>query len=287
MLLGRSRSAAAAVAAGTSAHQNDDVTGITVLSLNIGARSSTHDGTDLHTLCNIVRMIDLIHKAGSQTDLVSVGAVTLRCAGGELSLRKLACQRVLQGSGRVCSAGHTHCLVHIAAARERIADRTAEAGSGTTERLDLGRMVVCLILEEHEPLLGLGLAVSHNVNRNDHGAGVDLVGDLHVLELALGTELLHREKSYVHEADEFVVAALVENLALCLICVKCGLDRLAVITVIDLHVGELGLERGVAAVIRPVRIQHADLRHGRIALLLAAEIVLDEQEIAEGHGQVE
>ena len=125
MLLGRSRCAAAAVAAGASAHQNDDVAGITVFSLYVCAGSSAHNGTDLHALCNIVRMINLIDKAGGKTDLISVGAVALRSARGELSLRKLTGQGRLQGRRRVSSAGDTHRLVNIAAARERIADCAA------------------------------------------------------------------------------------------------------------------------------------------------------------------
>ena len=232
-------------------------------------------------------MINLIHKAGGKTNLVAVGAVALRSAGGKLSLRKLAGQGRLQGRRRVGSAGDTHRLVNIAAARERIADCAAKARSSTTERLDLGRVVVRLVFEEHKPLLGLGLSVARHRNRYNNGAGVDLVGHLHVRKLAFRAKLLHREKGNVHEADEFVVAALIENLALRLVCVKCSLDRLAVITLVNLHIRKLGLERSVAAVIRPVRIQHANLRHGRVALLLAAEVLLDEQKVAERHGEVQ
>ena len=148
-------------------------------------------------------------------------------------------------------------------------------------------MVVRLVFEEHQPLLGLGLSVSRHRNRYNNGAGVDLVGHLHVRKLAFRAKLLHREKGNVHEADEFVVAALIENLALRLVCVKCSLNRRAVISLVNLHIRKLGLERGVAAVVRPVRIQHANLRHGRVALLLAAEVLLDEQEVSEGHGKVQ
>ena len=41
----------------------------------------------------------------------------------------------------------------------------------------------------------------------------------------------------------------------------------------------------MAAVIRPIRIQHTDLRHGRIPLLLPGKILLDMQEILERHGK--
>ncbi len=43
----------------------------------------------------------------------------------------------------------------------------------------------------------------------------------------------------------------------------------------------------MAAVVGPVGIQHPDLRHGRIPLLLLPEIPLDMQEILEGHCQAQ
>ena len=43
----------------------------------------------------------------------------------------------------------------------------------------------------------------------------------------------------------------------------------------------------MAAVIGPVRIQDADLRHGRVSLLLVPEIVLNMLKILKGHGKVQ
>ena len=43
----------------------------------------------------------------------------------------------------------------------------------------------------------------------------------------------------------------------------------------------------MAAVIGPVGIEYADLGHGWIAFFFAAEVVLDMQEIFEGHGKAE
>ena len=41
----------------------------------------------------------------------------------------------------------------------------------------------------------------------------------------------------------------------------------------------------MAAVIGPVGIQYADLGHGWISFFFAAEVVLDMQEVFEGHGK--
>ena len=43
----------------------------------------------------------------------------------------------------------------------------------------------------------------------------------------------------------------------------------------------------MAAVIRPVGIQHPDLCHGRISLLFILKVILDMKEILEGHSQVQ
>ena len=43
----------------------------------------------------------------------------------------------------------------------------------------------------------------------------------------------------------------------------------------------------MTAVIGPVGIEYADLGHGWISFFLAAEVILDMQEVFEGHGQSE
>ena len=42
--------------------------------------------------------------------------------------------------------------VHVAAARERVADGAAHAGGGTAEGPDLGRVVVGLVLKQEQPV---------------------------------------------------------------------------------------------------------------------------------------
>ncbi len=73
MGLGGAGGTADTVASGTSAQKDNHVTGGRHLTPYIFCRSGCHNGADLHALCGIARMIDLIHKTGSQTDLVAVG----------------------------------------------------------------------------------------------------------------------------------------------------------------------------------------------------------------------
>ena len=53
MYLGGSGSTAAAVTSGTSAEEDDDITGIGGLTDDIFAGSSAHNSTDFHTLLQI------------------------------------------------------------------------------------------------------------------------------------------------------------------------------------------------------------------------------------------
>ena len=95
MLLRGTGRTAAAVTSGPAAHQNDDVAGIRGLTDYICPRRGAHNGTDFHTLCNIVGMIDFINEAGGKTDLVTVGAVTLCGTRCKFSLGKFAGKRIL------------------------------------------------------------------------------------------------------------------------------------------------------------------------------------------------
>ena len=144
-------------------------------------------------------------------------------------------------------------------------------------------MVVSLILEVHEPLL---LHAVHG-HRHDDAAGVDLVGLLLVRKLPFLLQLAHGHESQVHQTDELVVPAL-EYLPVVRRILAVGvLDGLSVISLSKGNVFQLCGEGGVAAVVGPVGVQHPDLRHGRVPVLLSPEIVLDMLEILEGHGKPE
>ena len=131
-----------------------------------------------------------------------------------------------------------------------------------------------LVLEEEEPVL-VGAV---DVHLDLHGAGVDLLGLVQVLEDALGLEVLGADGAHVHKADGLAVAAqLVAHLE---VAVKRGRDHL----VVNLHVLQGGAEGGVAAVVRPVGVDDADLGDGGDALL-AGKVALAELDVGQVHGQ--
>ena len=181
MYLGGTGCTAAAVTSGTSAEQDDDIARIGSLTDDIFARSSAHNSTDLHTLCHIIGMINLFYITGSQTDLVTVGAVTavLRLLPAS-SADSLPCKCLRYRNGRICCTGHTHCLIYIATAGQRITDSTAQTGGSATERLDLCRMVVGLVLEKL-PATPRSLCGRRNPSPREprYGAGIDLIRFFH------------------------------------------------------------------------------------------------------------
>ena len=140
-----------------------------------------------------------------------------------------------------------------------------------------------LVLEIDQPLL----CFSVDLHGDDDGAGVDLVGFFLVSELSFSLQAAHRHKGEIHQADELVASAG-KDLPVILHIFMIGVHQtLSVVAVQEPHVRELRGERGVTAVVGPVSVQHPDLCHRRVALLLAAEIAADKEEIVVGHGQVQ
>ena len=263
---GRTGRAAAAVSAGLAAEQDDDITRNRALSADILCRSRTDDRADLHALSHIARVIDLGDMTRRKTDLVAVGGVAVCRADADLSLRQLAGNGILDRHQRIRRAGDAHCLIDIASAGERVTDRTAEAGRGAAERLNLGRMVVGFVLEHEDPVLGAAVGL----NLDFHGAGVDLLALVECGDLAVCFELAHCHCRHIHERDRLLASAELSADAE-IILVGCadlrGFDR---------HIVHSREEGGVAAVIAPVGVDHADLGDGRVAVFGIAEVALAE-----------
>ena len=173
----------------------------------------------------------------------------------------------LTGTSGIAGAGDAHGLIDVAAAGQRVADGTADAGGRTAEGLDLGRVVVGLVLEQEQPVLVL--AVRHRTLHLD-GAGVDLLGLVEILQDALLLQLLGADGAHVHQAD----GACSSRPSSCA-HVHVAVEGLLHHGVVDLHVVQNGAEGGVAAVIGPVGVDHLDLGDGGVAVLLA-EVLLAE-----------
>ena len=220
-----------------------------------------------------------MYEAGSKTDLVAIGGVARSSGLAQLALRQLVLEGFRERHGRVACAGYAHCLINVGATGQRVADRTAEAGSSTAERLDLGRVVVGLVLEHEQPVLVVTVHERLHLN----GAGVDLLGLVDVLQVAALLEHLSRDRTHVHQRNRALGSLF---LAVDLhtgshVAVKCVLHHL----VLELYVVDLGEEGGVAAVVGPVGIDHANLGDGRVALFGVAEVGLQELEVIQIHRQ--
>src|SRR5699024_9707833 len=99
----------------------------------------------------------------------------------QLFLRKFSLHGIFHRYGRICCAGYTHSLIYIGTSGKWVTNSSAKTGSCASERLDLCRMVVCLVFKVDEPLLFLSIYVYRNYNR----AGVDLFRFFLILKLAL------------------------------------------------------------------------------------------------------
>ena len=272
--LGGAGGATDAIAAGAAAQQDDLVGGGGALATNVVCRGSAHDGANLHALGHVTGVIEFVDLTGGKADLVAVAGVAGGGSGHELALRQLALERLGNRDGGVTGAGDTHGLVHVAAARERVADGAAHAGGGTAEGLDLGRVVVGLVLKQEQPVLVLAVDIDLHLD----GAGVDLLGLVDIGHDAGLLKVLGADGAHVHEADGLGVAA--EFVAHLHVAVEGLLHH----GVVDRHVVQDGAEGGVAAVVGPVGVDHADLGDGGVAVLIA-EVLLAEGDVCLVHGK--
>ena len=144
-------------------------------------------------------------------------------------------------------------------------------------------MVVGLILKVNQPFLRLTVYF----NRYNDGAGVDLIGLFLIIQLALSLQTLHGKQCQIHQADKLVISSGIHAVVCFQIILVSFLDRSLIKALVKADILQLCGERGVTAVVAPVGIQHTDLRHGWIPLLLTSEIILNMEEILEGHCKVQ
>ncbi len=147
-------------------------------------------------------MIHLCDKSRRKTYLIAVAGISGSSRLGDDSLRKLAFERGGHVCRRVCAARHSHCLIYVRSAGERISDSSAETRSRAAERLDFSRMVVSLILEHYKPLLILAVVVNVDFDR----ASVYLVADVKIVEFAKLFKLLDRDCGDIHKTGIFILS---------------------------------------------------------------------------------
>ena len=213
-----------AVPAGPAAEEDDPVPGIRSQPLNRSSGRSPENGPDFHPLGRIVGVVEFLDIPGRQADLIPVRRISMGGLPAELLLGELALHGLRVRHRGVRSPGDPHGLIDIGPAGKRVPDGPAQAGGRPAEGLDFRRVVVGLVLEVQEPLLFDPV----HFNRDDDGAGIDFVGFLLIIELALGLELLGCKEGDVHEADVFIVPVLIENLEIVLIFFERIFDRLLI-----------------------------------------------------------
>ena len=272
--LGGTRRAADAVPAGVAAQQDDHVAGVGALPADIFRGGGGDDRADLHALGGVAGMVNLIHNAGGKADLVAVGGIARGGGGDDLPLGQFAGDGLGHGGQGIGRAGDAHGAVDIAPPGQGVADGAADAGGRAAEGFDLRGVVVGLVLEEQQPRLGD--AVHGDVHL--HRAGVDLLALVQLGKLPRGLQMLDGDGREVHQADRLLAAAKgVPGFQIILV----GLLQQGVLKG---HVVENGAEGGVAAVIGPVGVDHADFRDGGVAAFFP-EIGLAEGNIVQVHGK--
>ena len=220
-------------------------------------------------------MVEFVHDAGGQADLVAVGTVSRRGGGHDLALGQFSGNGLGQGLQRIRSACNAHRGIDIGPAGQRIPDGAADTGGRSAERFDLGRMVVRFVLEQKKPVLILSVHTDLDLDR----AGVDLFGLVELVQLSGRAEIAHSGRGDIHQVNGFGPAELFPDLQIFTV----GLFRQRILKG---HVVQCGQECGVAAVIRPVRIDHTDLGQGRVALF-RAEVCLTESQVICIHRKAE
>ena len=281
MNFGRTGCSTTAITSGTSAKKNDDISRIRIFTDNCTSRSSTHNRTDLHSLCHIIRMIDLFYQSGCKSDLITIWAVSMCCTTHQFLLRQFSFHRLFYRYGRICCAGYTHCLVYISTSWQWITDCSSKTCCSSTKWFDFCRMVMCLILEVDQPLF----FYSVNLNRNNDTAGIDLIGFFLILKFAFFFQLPHCHQCKIHQAYKFVFASF-KDLTVCLKVFFISIfHRLSVIAITEGYFCKFCWECSMTAVVRPVSIQNTDLCHRWISVFLPFEIILDVLEILECHSK--
>ena len=282
-LFGRAGGAAHAVASRAAAHQNDDVAGRGRFANDMARRSRCDDRADFHAFGQKSRMIIFRDFARRQADLISVGAVSFGRRHRECLLRQFSGERLRKRRARIAGPRDAHRLIHIRASRKRIADATAQARRRAAKRFDFRRVIVRLIFEKEQPIFDARFRFHLDFDR----ARIDFVRFIHFGELAFAAKRFHGHRRHVHQRHGPRRARAVNvGTRLPVIRKRAGNRRCAG-AVVNLDVGERRIERRVAAMIGPIRIEDADFRQRGIAFLLLAIVCLDQEEIFVAHRQAE
>ena len=225
-------------------------------------------------------MVIFLHMAGCQADLVTVRAVTGGSADSDLALRQFAGQGFFDRYTGVGRAGHTHSLINIGTSGKRVADSAAQTGSSTAEGFDLRRMVMGLVFEHYQPVL----CFTVDLDRHNDRAGIDLFGNVQIIQLAFGAQFFHTDNGNIHQSNRALGSFAINGVTGSHILIKSCLDRFVIFTGLDLHVFDLRHKGSMAAVVGPVGIKNFDFSDSRLTVFFV-KIFLAPQHIFQAHSQ--
>ena len=281
MALGGSGSTTNAVTTGSATQKHNHIAGSRPFPPNIDSRGRSYHSATFQTLGNITIMVQLRNVAGSKTDLIAVGRVACSSSLAKLTLRKLTGNGFMQGHSGITGTGHTHGLMHISTAGQRITDTTADAGCRTAEGLNLGGVVMGFILEHQQPILVFSIDLCGHMD----GAGVDLFALVQFRKQAPLFQDLCSDGGNIHQGLG-PLGSLFFPVDLHSGCDVAIIGRLNS-RIINLHLFQMGGEGGVTAMVRPVSIHYPYFGNGRITMLLVTEICLQELQIIQVHSKTQ
>ena len=130
---------------------------------------------------------------------------------------------------------------------------------------------MCLVLEKEQPLLCFALNVHVNLN----GTSIDFLRLVKLCKVSVCLKILGSDSRNIHKVYGLRYAKLLADVDIVLVSF---LKKL----VLKLHVVNCGKERGVTAMVGPVRVNHLDFSNGRISVL-CLKIVLTEGKVVNIH----
>ena len=144
-------------------------------------------------------MIYFVNLTGGKSYLVSVRGISGCCRGNDFTLRQLAGKGIGKRHRRVAGSGNPHGCINISTPGQRVAYSAADTGRGSSERLDFGRVVVGLVLEQKQPIL----VSPFGRNLYLYRAGVYLFGFVELVQQPLGFKVFRTDSADIHQRYRF------------------------------------------------------------------------------------
>ena len=177
---------------------------------------------------------------------------------GNHALRKLSRNSLRYRKIDISCTCHTHRLIDIGPAGKRVTDCTSETCCRSTERLNLCRMVMSLVLELKKPFFSCECSlVIHYINIHINAAGIIFLAHLHVVEQTLSLEITGSDRCHIHQVQALMFTT--KFLANLHIEVESTVNLALYEGILDGNFLKLGGESGVAAVVAPICVENAEL----------------------------